>query len=297
LVAIVGATATGKSERVAQRLGGELVCADARQLFRELEVGTGKPTPAERAARPHHLFDLLTLGEIPSAGRWARAAADVCEDCFRRGVTPVLVGGSGLYLSALRDGLHAEPPKDATLRARLEEECRAEGVEAMHARLALLDPAAAETLRPRDRQRILRALEIVTVGGHPLSWWREHPREAPLAAEWQAWEVTCEPRRLGARIAERSRRMWQGGLLDETRAVLAAGRGADLRRLAAIGYDEALDHLEGTLDEAAAIERMEVRTRQLAKRQRTWFRHQMQSHTLDGTEAPPEALAAAIAGV
>jgi tRNA dimethylallyltransferase len=266
-------------------------------LFRELEVGTGKPTPSQRASRPHHLFDLLTLAETPSAGRWARAAADVCEDCFRRGVTPILVGGSGLYLSALRAGLHAEPPKDAALRARLEEECRVEGVEAMHARLTLIDPAAAEALRPRDRQRILRALEIVTVGGHPLSWWREHPRETPLAAEWLAWEITCEPRRLGARVAERSRRMWQGGLLDETRAVLAAGQGPELRRLAAIGYDEALDHLEGALDETAAIERMDVRTRQLAKRQRTWFRHQMQSHALDGTDLSSEALAAAIAGV
>lgn len=299
LVAIVGATATGKtavSEAVAERLGGELVCADARQVYRELEIGTGKPTPAERAARPHHLFDLLSLGEPSTAGAWARAAARVCEDCFARGVTPVLVGGSGLYLSALRDGLHAEPPKDASVRAALEAACAAEGVEAMHARLAALDPEAAAALRPRDRQRVLRALEIVQVGGHPLAWWRAHAREAPLAADWHAFELRAEPRVLAPRIAERSRQMWHGGLLAEVDGIVAAGLEAPLRRLAAIGYDEALDQREGTLSEAAALERMDTRTRQLAKRQRTWFRHQLASEALDIATHSTAALVSRIAG-
>jgi len=286
LVAIVGATATGKTalgEALAARLGGEVVCADARQVFRELEVGTGKPAPAERAARSHHLFDWLTLDDRPTAGAWARAASAACEACFARGARPVLVGGSGLYVAALQKGLHPEPPRDAALRARLEREWDADGAERVHARLAALDPASAAALRVRDRQRVLRALEVVTAGGHPLAWWRTEGRQAPVAATWHTFEVTCAVSELAARIKGRARAMWSGGLLDEARAIVAAGKEPQLRRLAAIGYDEALDFLEGALGEDAALARMETRTRQLAKRQRTWFRHQQAAVRLDGS--------------
>jgi tRNA dimethylallyltransferase len=292
LVAIVGATATGKTaagEAVAERVAGEVVCADARQVFRELEIGTGKPTPAERGMRPHHLFEWLPLGERPTAGRWARAAAEVCEDCFARGVIPILVGGSGLYLSALERGLHPEPPRDAAGRAALEQECDASGVEHMHARLRDRDPEAAAALAPRDRQRVLRALEITTVSGHTLAWWRARPREAPLAADWRSYEITCPPAVLAERIALRTRRMWEQGLLEETRALRDAGLEPALRRLAAIGYDEALERLAGRLAPEDAERRMNERTRQLAKRQRTWFRHQMPATPLDGSEHPAAA--------
>jgi tRNA dimethylallyltransferase len=287
LIAIVGVTASGKTaagEEVARALGGEVVCADARQVFRELELGTGKPTPAERASQPHHLFELLSLGEQPTAGAWARAAAAVCESCFARGVVPVLVGGSGLYLNALRDGLHPEPPKDAAVRASLEAECAEAGVPAMHERLRALDAATAAKLAPRDRQRILRALEVVRVSGQPLAWWRARPREAPLAADWLAWELVCDARELSRRIEQRTHEMWAHGLLEETRALLDSGHEAALRRLAAIGYDEALERLAGRMTAAAAERRMNERTRQLAKRQRTWFRHQFDAEPLPGTD-------------
>lgn len=298
LVAIVGATATGKTaagEVLAGRLGGEVVCADARQVYRELEIGTGKPTPAERAARPHHLFDLLGLGERASAGRWARAAAEACERLFARGVTPILVGGSGLYLAALRRGLHPEPPKDEALRESLAGEWKALGGEALHARLAALDPGAAASLRARDRQRVLRALEIVTTSGHTLAWWRGRALEPPLAAEWRTFELACPPERLAVRIAGRSRALWGAGLLDEVRGIVRAGLGEALRRLAAIGYDEALDVLEGTLEPEAAIERTTLRTRQLAKRQRTWFRHQLASEPVEADAGAAERIAASLA--
>jgi tRNA dimethylallyltransferase len=289
IVALAGATATGKTalgEALAARLGGEVVCADARQVFRELEIGTGKPTPHERAARPHHLFDWLALGERPTAGGWARAAADACEACFARGTVPLLVGGSGLYIDALRRGLHPEPPKDAVVRARLQSDCETAGVEAMHARLAALDPDAARTLKTRDRQRVLRALEVVEVSGHTLGWWREHAREAPLAAEWHAFQLVVEPAALRARIAARTEAMWRDGLLEETRALVAAGLEEPLRRLSAIGYDEALEVLGGRLAPEAAMQAMSLRTGQLAKRQRTWFRHQLAAIPLDGTTGP-----------
>jgi tRNA dimethylallyltransferase len=301
LLAVVGATATGKTaagEALAAQVGGEVVCADARQVFRELELGTGKPTPAERGTRPHHLFEWLALGERPTAGRWARAAAEVCERCFARGVTPVLVGGSGLYLVALQRGLHPEPPRDPAARAGLEAECDAVGVEEMHARLAARDPEAAAALARRDRQRVLRALEITGVCGHTLAWWRSRPREAPLAAEWRTFELTCEPAALAERIAERTQAMWEQGLLAETRALCEAGLEPALRRLAAIGYDEALERLAGRLSATEAEQRMNARTRQLAKRQRTWFRHQMATEplALDAASAPgwAERVAAAL---
>ena len=297
LVAIVGATATGKTavgEEVARALSGEVVCADARQVFRELEIGTGKPTPEERSALPHHLFEWLSLEERATAGRWARAAAESCEHCFARGVVPVLVGGSGLYLGALQEGLHPEPAREPALRAELERECDALGVESMHARLRERDREAAAALSPRDRQRVLRALEITGTSGHTLAWWRQRPREAPLAAEWHAHEITCAPDVLAARIASRTRAMWTQGLLEETRGLVAAGLEAPLRRLAAIGYDEALGMLHEQLDAGSAERRMNERTRQLAKRQRTWFRHQMAADVVASDRETASALAARI---
>ena len=296
-IAVVGATATGKTavgERLADRLQGTVVCADARQVYRELEIGTGKPTPAERAARPHRLFDLWSLGEAASAGRWARAAAEECERLFEEGRVPILVGGSGLYLAALQLGLHPEPPRDPELRARLEQECTALGVESMHAKLDALDAETAVRLRPRDRQRVLRALEILLTGGHTLAWWRSRPRMPPLEAEWRTFELVCSPELLAQRIVERTNAMWEQGLVEETRAIVAAGEGVALRRLAAIGYDEALDHLEGTLSAEAARNQISLRTRQLAKRQRTWFRHQVQAVRLEATDGSEERLTDAI---
>ena len=296
-VALVGATATGKTavgERLAERLHGAVVCADARQVFRELELGTGKPTPAERAARPHHLFDLLSLAERASAGRWARAAAAVCEQLFTAGVTPVLVGGSGLYLTAMQRGLHPEPPRDEGLRTRLEQECATAGAEAMHAKLATLDAEASSRLRPRDRQRVLRALEIVQAGGRPLAWWRARPRVPPLVAEWRTFELVCSPQVLTTRIHERTQWMWEAGLLSEVRQLVDAGRGPALRRLAAIGYDEALDVLEGLRAPGDAKAQMSLRTRQLAKRQRTWFRHQVEAVRVDADTLAADGLAASL---
>ena len=286
IVARVGATATGKTalgEALAARIGGEILCADARQVFRELEIGSGKPTPAERTSLPHHLFDWLSLGERPSAGGLARAAAEVCEACFARGSRPLLVGGSGLYVEALQRGLHPEPPRDMAVRERLQRECETSGVEALHARLAALDPDAARTLKPRDRQRVLRALEVVEVSGHTLGWWREHARESPLAADWRAFQLVIEPALLRTRIAERTEAMWRGGLLEETRALVAAGKEEPLRRLSAIGYDEALEVLAGRLTPEAAKQAISLRTAQLAKRQRTWFRHQLLATAIDAS--------------
>jgi tRNA dimethylallyltransferase len=295
VVAVVGATATGKTdlgEALADALRGEVVCADSRQVFRELEIGTGKPAPAERAARPHHLFDALGLGQRPSAGWYAGAAADVCRELHQRGRVPVLVGGSGLWLHAARHGLSSEPPHDARLRARLQAELEHEGPEALHRRLTLVDPVTAARVKPRDRQRITRALEVHEASGRPLSWWHERRGEPPVAGEWVVVELTVAPRELNERIARRTRWMFESGLVEETRGVVATGGEPALRGLRAVGYDEALDRLAGRLSRADAEARTNLRTRRLAKRQRTWFRHQVEAARLDGAGRGPRELLA-----
>lgn len=296
ILVIAGATATGKTDlgaAIAAEVDGEVVCADARQVFRDLDVGTGKPAVAERAARPHHLFDALALGERPSAGWYARAASEACEALFARGVTPVLVGGSGLYLRALMEGLHAEPPHDAAVRAKLAAEVETLGAEALHARLAALDPPTAARLAPRDRQRVTRALEVQEVSGRPLSWWHAQQTRAGLPAEWRVIEVEIPPAALDERIARRTKAMFAAGLLDETRALVAAGKREALVALKAIGYDEALAILELRMTAGEGEAAMNDRTRSMAKRQRTWFRHQLTARRVDGTGAPEAVLAAA----
>src|SRR5262249_3685018 len=160
---------------------------------RELEIGTGKPTPEERARRPHHLFDALELGQRASAGAWARVAAETCRAIQARGRTPVLAGGSGLYLRALQHGIASEPGHDAGIRAGLADEGGSVGVVALHQRLQQVDPVIAARVAATDTQRVTRALEVWMASGRPLSWWqREHPG-GPLEFEWRSVELTLEP--------------------------------------------------------------------------------------------------------
>ena len=288
-MAIVGATATGKSdlaERLARALDAEIVCCDSRQVFAELEIGTGKPTPAERAAAPHHLFDALHLGAHPSAGWYARAAREACAAIRANGRTPLLVGGSGLYLRALREGLAPTPPHDPAVRLRLRTELEAAGPEPLHARLRGVDPETAARVGERDRQRILRALEVVESTGRPLSWWHARTPELRPADAWRVLEVEVGPAELRERIARRTHWMFDHGLIEETRALLERGAGDALLALQAIGYDEAREVIQGTLARAGAEARVNLRTAQLAKRQRTWFRHQVEAIRLEGGGDP-----------
>lgn len=295
-VALVGATATGKSalgERLARALDAEIVCCDSRQVFAELEIGTGKPDPDERAAWPHHLFDALRLGQHASAGWFAREAEAACGGVRARGRLPLLVGGSGLYLRALRHGLAPTPPRDPEVRRRLGEEMEALGPEALHARLAAVDPMTAGRIGVRDRQRIARALEIHAVTGRPLSWWHARTPGPEAAGSWTVLEVVVEPEDLRARIARRTSWMFANGLVEETRALIEAGHGEALRALRAIGYDEAMDVIAGRRDRADAEAGVNLRTARLAKRQRTWFRHQEEGLALAATGLDPGALARA----
>lgn len=307
VIALVGCTATGKTavaERVAAELNGEVVCADSRQVFRELDIGTGKPSREERARLPHHLFASRTVAAYApdadeagpesvraTAGWYARAAREVCAGIHARGRVPVLVGGSGLYLGAARNGLAPTPEVDPEVRVRIARQLAAEGPAGMHARLVERDPEGARTVRASDPQRVSRALEVLESTGKSILWWRERPANAAVDGEWITLQLVMEPGALRQRIEHRTRWMFEHGLIEETRALTERGLGPALERLRAIGYDEALALSAGRLDRAAAEERTRLRTNQLAKRQRTWFRHQLDSVPVPADSGSPEQLA------
>jgi tRNA dimethylallyltransferase len=295
IVAIVGETATGKTdigEAVAEAIGGEVVCADSRQVFAELDIGTGKPDTAMMAERPHHLFDALHVGDPASSGWYLEAVRATCAAIQKRGRIPVLVGGSGLYVEAAREGLAETPPSDPAVRDALRAQVAAGGPEALHRRLLELDPETAGRLAPRDAQRVLRALEVLEVSGRPLSWWHAQPRAAPAGGACLAFQVTCPLVALTARIRRRTAWMYDHGLIEETRSILASDRAAALIALRAIGYDEATDWIGGRIDRAAAMERTSLRTIQFAKRQRTWFRNRGRALPVPATEAVTEIVQA-----
>lgn len=294
LAALVGPTASGKTDlgvALATRLDAEIVSVDSRQVYRRLDIGTAKPDAAARAAVPHHLLDVVEPDEHFDAARFATLGREVVHDVLARGRNVLLVGGSGLYLRALTEGLCPAPPADAAVRAELARELAVHGPAALHAELARLDRDAAARIAPRDAVRISRALEVLRITGRPLSAW-----QAEHAFTDRPWDVLvlvlCPPAEvLEARIARRARQMWDAGLVAETEAVLAAGFAPDLKPLQAIGYREAQEHLCGAIGREQAIERMRVATRQYAKRQRTWFRALPDAVWLDGRETEDEVLA------
>jgi tRNA dimethylallyltransferase len=293
VLALVGPTGTGKSElglRLAERLDAEIVNCDSRQVYRYLDVGTAKPTTADRAARPHHLFDVVDPDEAFDCARYralARAAIDAIQ-ARRRPV--VLIGGSGLYLKALRFGLAPAPPRDAALRARLEAlEAAAPGT--LYRRLLATDPAAAARLHPHDRLRLVRALEVGELTGRPLSaWQREHAFRA-VEVPVRTIALRLERAALYARLDARCRAMVEGGLVDEVQEVWRRGYGPALPPLQSIGYREIGAYLRGRCGLAEAIADMQRATRQFAKRQMTWFRADPTVEWVDAESVTVEQLA------
>ncbi|WP_242344023.1 tRNA (adenosine(37)-N6)-dimethylallyltransferase MiaA [Anaeromyxobacter terrae] len=275
LLVIAGPTASGKTAlavALARRLDGEIVNADSQQVYRGLDVGTAKPTPAERAAVPHHLLDVVDAGEGMDAARFAALADAAIADIAARGRLPIVAGGTGLYLRALLHGVVAAPGRDPALRARLEEEALRLGRPALHARLAAIDPEAAARIRPNDLVRIVRALEIAAGGRRPSELHAEHAFQPDRYA---ALLLALDPPRaaLHARIDARVAEIFAGGLLDEARALAARTGGALPPRLP-IGYAEALACVRGELELAEAIRRVQVAHRRYARRQVIWLRRE-----------------------
>ncbi len=270
-MAIVGPTATGKSDlavELALRLGGEVVNADAMQLYRGMDVGTAKLTVAQRRGIAHHQLDVLDVVDTASVAAYQRHARAALADIAARGRLPVLVGGSGLYVSAVLQPLQF-PGTDPAVRDRLEAELAEAGPAALHARLAELDPAAASAILPSNGRRIVRALEVVELTGGAF-----RARLPEPAGHGTATVIGLDLARdvLDTRIAARVDRMWAAGLVEETRRLAGAGLRAGTTAPRAVGYAQVLDLLDGRLDEPAAAASTVTATRRLARRQLSWFR-------------------------
>jgi tRNA dimethylallyltransferase len=271
VIAIVGPTASGKSDlalALAQQLGGEIVNADAMQLYRGMDIGTAKTPLEARRGIAHHQLDVLDVHQEASVAAYQRQARLDVAGIWSRRHRPIVVGGSGLYVRAVLDRLDI-PPTDPVVRARLEDELAAEGIEAMHARLNLADPIAAQAIQLRNGRRIVRALEVIELTGRPFS--------ATLPTrEYQLPTITIGllvPRpELDARIDARVHQMWDSCLLDEVRALDLAGLREGRTAARALGYSQALAHLDGTLSAEQAIEDTISSTRRFARRQESWFR-------------------------
>jgi tRNA dimethylallyltransferase len=277
VVAVVGPTASGKTAlalAVARERGGEIVSCDSLQVYRGLDIGSAKASAEERAAVPHHLLDVVEADQEFSAADYARLARAAIDDIAGRGRLPIVAGGTGLYLRALRRGLFAGPSRDPDLRRRLEAIADRGGDARLHHMLARVDPESAARIETNDRLRVIRALEVYRGSGRPLS--AHHRQDAP-ASDGRRWLVAgLDPPRelLRAGVEERTRRMLEGGLLDEVRGLLARYGGADLRPLRAIGYRQAVAVVRGTQAVGDAQRDIVKETMRYAKRQMTWFRHQ-----------------------
>ena len=282
---------------LAERLGTEIVSADSMQFYRGMEIGTGAPTREELARVKHHFVGFLDPAEDFSAGRFGELARRVVDDLNGRGKVAVVVGGSGLYITALIDGLFDGPPKDSTIRARLKAEADEAGVAALYARLETVDPDYADVIGANDLRRIVRALEVLEITGTPLSVL--HRRHRQNTQSLDAVQVALEwPRdQLYARIDARVDHMLEQGLLEEVQRLIDHGHGPDIERLRSLGYREMAAHLRGECTLGEATERMKRNTRRYAKRQSSWFRGETRIHWLDVTpdktidELTDEALA------
>jgi tRNA dimethylallyltransferase len=298
IVVIVGATAVGKSDaaiELAAACGGEVISADSRQVYRGMEIGTAKPTAAQRARVPHHLIDVVAPDEPFNAGRFRALAADVIERLRSAGRMPIVVGGTGLYVRALVRGLWNGPAADWPLRRELLEQDR-QRPGALHERLARLDPDAAARIHAADLPKLVRALEVALTTGRPLS---EHHRAHDSAGGYAAVLLGLRRRRddLYARIDLRVERMLAAGLVEEVSALRARGFGPELGAMKGLGYRQIVDHLEGRSTLAEAVARLKRDTRRYAKRQETWFRREpgidwIELQPADGTAAAAAQLSA-----
>ena len=288
LLLIVGPTASGKSRlglEVADALGGEIVSADAFAVYRGLDIGTDKPDAAARNRVRHHLVDIADPRERFSAGRFARAAAAAIADIRRRERTPVVVGGTHFWVRALLVGLFPAPRRDPDVADVLAREWRSDPA-ATYARLRTCDPEAAAGIGPRDRQRILRALEVYETTGVPIS---KHWKDQRPASAFEPVLVAPERPRpeLYAKIELRVDAMFASGFVEEVRRILDSGVPRDAHALKAIGYRQLVEHFEGRCDLESAIRNTKVASRRLAKRQLTWLRGltEGQLHWLPPAEA------------
>ncbi|MBB4129021.1 tRNA dimethylallyltransferase [Xanthomonas translucens] len=290
-IALMGPTASGKTAAaivLAERYGGEIVSVDSALVYRGLNIGAAKPDAAQLARVPHHLLDLRDPWQAYSAAEFAVDARAALDAIVARGRLPILAGGTGLYFQALLEGLAPMPPADPQLRAALGARAQVEGWAALHAQLQQVDPQAARRIRPGDAQRIQRALEVFQLSGRPISEWQAQP--GPPRPPLRVLKLVLAPAEralLHRRIELRFDAMLEQGFLDEVRALRAlpalrqVAQPLELPAVRAVGYRQAWEHLDGASDAATFRERAISATRQLAKRQLTWLRGELDARWFD----------------
>ena len=273
-VLLAGPTAVGKSEivlRLAEQLGGEIISADSMQVYRGLDIGTAKPSPADRARVSHHLIDICDLTESFDAAQFVRLAQKAVAEIQARGRVPIFCGGTGLYFKAFLSGLGEAPSANPELRAKLE----AMPFEALLRELRERDPAAYEKIDKQNPRRVIRAVEVIRLTGKKFSQQRaEWKSEARSQKSENFFAFSRQPDDLRKRIDVRVDAMFARGLVDETRELLKQGLAENKTAMQAIGYRQVVEHLRGERSLAETIELVKIRTRQFAKRQLTWFRAQ-----------------------
>ncbi|MBB4314518.1 tRNA dimethylallyltransferase [Roseospira marina] len=292
LVLLAGPTASGKSRlalSLAERLEGTIINADSAQVYHDLRIVSARPTPDEEARVPHRLYGVLDGNAVCSAPRWADMAADAVRETWAADRLPLIVGGTGLYMKALTEGLAAMPDIPPAIRAEVRARVAALGPPAAHAALAARDPETAARLDPANPQRIARAWEVLEATGRPLAWWqRQPPAPPPLAARVLTLVLDPPADALRRVIDRRVETMLVAGALDEVSALRARGLPPDRPVLKAVGVPELSAYLTGALPWTEAVARMQAATRRYAKRQRTWLRGQITPdsilHTTDPTQ-------------
>ncbi len=296
LLVIVGPTASGKTAlalRLAERLDAEVLNADSRQVYRFMDIGTAKPNPEERARVRHWLIDVVDPDEPFSLGRYLELANGALDDCWSRGVLPIIAGGTGQYVWALLEGWQVpRVPPDRAFRAELEAQIVREGPGPLLDELARVDPEYAAQVDHSNLRRVIRALEVHHHTGRPLS--ASQTRKPPDIA-WTAIGLACKRDELYRRIDARVDAMMAAGVLDEVRALIARGYGCDLPSMSGIGYRQLCQHLAGELSLDEAVSRVKTQTHRLARTQHSWFRQgDARIHWIDVTASDPFANALSV---
>ena len=289
LLCLLGPTAVGKTEiaiQLAQRLDAEIVSVDSRQIYRQMDIGTAKPTAEEQQAARHHLIDCVDISQPFSVADYQSLADAAIADIQNRGKRVLLVGGAGLYFRAIVDGLFEGPGADTGLREMLEQEAEKLGVETLHQRLRACDPISAERIHPNNLVRVIRALEVYELTGTPMSEHQQQWQQENQRYPFTAFCLTMPRALLYSRIEQRVDVMLANGLVAEVESLLAAGYARGSAALRSFGYRELIDYLDGKCTYLEAVDQLKRNTRRFAKRQLTWFRKDTRIEWIDRNSTP-----------
>ncbi len=275
LLVIVGPTAVGKTKvsvELAERIGGEIVSADSRQVYRFMDIGTAKPAPTDMRRIPHHMIDVINPDEEYTAADYSRGAHAAIKSIFEKGRIPIMVGGSGLYIRAVIDGIFPGPGSDTKIREKLEIEAEESGISSLYNRLCKVDPVASTRIHPNDKRRIIRALEIFEATGRPISLLQEEGKKKEPECDTVMIGLNRPRKELYRRIQERVEEIFQHGFIDEVKGLLERGYQDNLISMEALGYREVIKFLNGGIMLDLAKRKVKQNTCHYARRQLIWFR-------------------------